>query len=226
MIKAALFDLDGTLLNRNESVIHFIKRQYERLHKEVGHIPKEKYIAKFIELDQHGYVWKDKVYQQLVNEFKIEKITWEDLLYDYVGEFKNNCVPFPYLIEMLVNLKNKNLHLGIITNGYGKFQMDNIKALGIKEYFDVILISEWEGMKKPDQRIFKKALDHLSISPQEAVFVGDHPDNDVKAARNVGLIGVWKKDDQWDRVEADFIVEDLSELTEVIEWINLFPANS
>jgi putative hydrolase of the HAD superfamily len=36
VIKAALFDLDGTLLNRNESVKMFIDRQYDRLNKQVG----------------------------------------------------------------------------------------------------------------------------------------------------------------------------------------------
>lgn len=45
---------------------------------------------------------------------------------------------------MLEELKSSNFLLGIITNGYGQFQMDNIKALGIEQYFDVILVSEWE----------------------------------------------------------------------------------
>lgn len=71
MIKAVIFDLDGTLLNRDESVKKFIDNQYERLNKWVGHLSKEKYTTRFIELDSHGYVWKDKVYQQLVDEFEI-----------------------------------------------------------------------------------------------------------------------------------------------------------
>ena len=150
MIKAAIFDLDGTLLDRDASVVRFINNQYDRLHKFVGHIPREKFVARFIELDNHGYVWKDKVYQQLVDEFEITGITWEDLLQDYIYEFKNNCVPFPNLIEMLEELKRRNVKLGMITNGIGQFQMDNIKALGIEKYFDAILVSEWEGIKKPD----------------------------------------------------------------------------
>lgn len=63
MIKAVIFDLDGTLLNRDESVKKFIDNQYERLNKRVNHIPKDEYITRFIELDNRGYVWKDKVYQ-------------------------------------------------------------------------------------------------------------------------------------------------------------------
>ncbi|ATP41322.1 L-2-haloalkanoic acid dehalogenase [Solibacillus sp. R5-41] len=165
MIKAIIFDLDGTLLNRDESVKKFIDNQYERLKKWVSHIPKEKYISRFIELDNRGYVWKDKVYQQLTEELNITGVTWEDLLQDYIKQFKNHCVPFPNLISMLEEMRSNNLTLGIITNGFGQFQMDNIKALGIDNYFETILVSEWEGIKKPDPQIFRRALHQLHVTP-------------------------------------------------------------
>ncbi|MDQ0974549.1 putative hydrolase of the HAD superfamily [Neobacillus niacini] len=212
MIKAVLFDLDGTLLDRDESVKKFIDHQYDRLHRIVGHIPRENYIKRFIELDQRGYVWKDKVYQRLVEEFQITAMTWEELLQDYLSEFKNHCFPFPNLISTLDKLKSRDIRLGMITNGRGQFQLDNIKALGIEKYFDTILISEWEGIKKPDPEIFKRALNQLNVSAQQSIFVGDHPENDVKAAQNVGMKGVWKKDPQWESIEADYIVDDLAEL--------------
>ncbi|MBN6888757.1 HAD family hydrolase [Cytobacillus horneckiae] len=217
MIKAVIFDLDGTLLNRDESVKMFIQNQFDRLDKLVNHIPKEKYVRRFIELDNRGYVWKDKVYQQLVNEFEITDITWEELLQDYLSQFKKNCISFPNLNSMLEELRTNNLVLGLITNGKGQFQMDNIKAMGIEKFFEIILVSEWEGIKKPDPQIFKRALDQLNVSPNECIFVGDHPDNDVKAARNVGMKGIWKRDFQSNNVEADFIVDDLGELPLIIE---------
>ncbi|MRH43282.1 HAD-IA family hydrolase [Aquibacillus halophilus] len=217
MIQAAIFDLDGTLLNRDESVKLFINRQYERLNNQVGHIPKERYVTRFLELDKRGYVWKDKVYQQLVDEFNIDKLTWKELLQDYISEFKNNCVPFANLTQMLEKLKSSNLLLGMITNGYGQFQLDNIKALGIEKYFDVILISEWEGIKKPDPEIFYRVIKKLDISPNESLFMGDHPMNDVKAAQNVGMKGIWKKNFQWNNVDADYIVDDLAEVPSIIE---------
>ncbi|WP_080847980.1 HAD family hydrolase [Cytobacillus gottheilii] len=220
MIKAVLFDLDGTLLNRDESVKWFIQIQYDRLNKWLGHIPKERYIRRFIELDHRGYVWKDKVYQQVVSEFEITDITWEELLQDYLIHFKNHCIAFPNLIRMLAELKSKNLALGLITNGKGQFQMDNIKALGIRDYFNTILISEWEGIKKPDPQLFKRALHQLNVTPNESIFVGDHPDNDIKAARNIGMKGIWKKDFQWNYAAADFIIEDLGEVSLIIENIN------
>lgn len=197
MIKAVLFDLDGTLLNRDATVQNFIGSQYDRLRNMIGHIPKETYTSRFTELDCRGYVWKDQVYRQLVNEFCIKQITWESLLKDYTENFKNHCIPFPNLTEMLEVLKRKSIRLGIITNGMGQFQLDNIKALGIETYFDTILISEWEGVKKPNPEIFQKALSQLQVLPYESVFIGDHPENDIKAAQNVGMKAIWKKDDQW-----------------------------
>lgn len=212
MFKAVLFDLDGTLLDRDKSLELFINHQYDRLYESLSHIPKEQYIARFIELDNRGYVWKDKVYQQLADEFDIASITWEELLQDYLDEFKHHCVGFPKIREMLENLKDNNIALGMITNGYGQFQMENIKALNIEKYFDVILISEWEGIKKPNPKIFMNALKKLNVEPSESVFIGDHPENDVKATQNLGIKGIWKKDNHWIDVEADAIIDDYLEL--------------
>lgn len=220
MIKAVLFDLDGTLLNRDESLKGFINYQYERLKRFVGNVPKNQYIARFIELDGRGYVWKDKVYQQLTRELNISKITWDELLQDYIDNFKFNCVPFDNLIQMLEELKRSNVSLGMITNGYGQFQMNNVKALGIEQYFDVILVSEWEGIKKPDPEIFQRALEKINVSPEQSIFVGDHPENDVKASQNIGMKGIWKKDLQWKDVKADFIVNNLEELPLIIGGLN------
>lgn len=220
MIKAVLFDLDGTLLNRDDSLELFIENQYERLKKWVGHIPKDQYKTRFIKLDNRGYVWKDKVYEQLVREFDIIGITQERLLQDYITQFKNHCVPFPNLHTMLKQLRESHIKLGIITNGKGQFQFDNIKALGIDSYFDTILVSEWEGIKKPNPQIFEKALKQLSIDPNESVFVGDHPDNDVKAAQQIGMKGIWKKDRHGTNVGADFIITDLMELPVIIKKLN------
>lgn len=126
-------------------------------------------------------------------------------------------MPFPNLKKMLEGLKSQNLLLGMITNGFGQFQMDNLKSLQIEKYFDVILVSEWEGIKKPDPRIFNKALNILNVQPNEAIFVGDHPENDVLAAKKIGMKGIWKKDLLWRNAEADFIVDDLGELPFIIE---------
>lgn len=212
MIKAVIFDLDGTLLDRDASLALFIGDQYERLKEQLGHIPKLQFTERFIELDARGYRWKDEVYQQLISEFGIEGISWEILLADYVNSFQNFCVPFPGLLEMLEELKSRSIRLGLITNGQGDLQLGSIRSLGIEPYFDVSLVSEIEGISKPDPRIFQKALKALDVRPEEAVYVGDHPRNDVEAADAVGMITVWKKDPHFETAAADYIIENLNEL--------------
>lgn len=216
MIKAVIFDLDGTLLDRGSSIHKFILEQHERLKNILGHIDRAEYASRFIELEKNGYVWKDKVYLQLVEEFDIQGMSWQQLLDDYLAQFPKHCISFPNLIPMLEELKSSSIRLGMITNGFTDFQTANIRALGIASYFDEILISEKENLRKPDKRIFERALSRLGVTAKEAVFVGDHPLNDVAAASLAGLISVWKRNSQWERAEADFVIDDLNEILGVI----------
>ncbi|MFC0189462.1 HAD family hydrolase [Fictibacillus aquaticus] len=218
MIKAVLFDLDGTLLDRDTSVKKFVDDQHTRLSPVLSHIPKKLFAEKFIELEQNGYVWKDKVYQKLAEELAVRRMPPGELLNDYLAQFKHHCTPFPNLVDTLDGLKKKGLRLGLVTNGYGVFQNDTIKALGIKEYFDTILISEMEGLRKPDPLLFERAAERLNVKTSECIFVGDHPKNDVEAAKNTGMTAVWKTCPHWDEAEAaDYAIADLGELNEIIE---------
>ncbi|PEJ53276.1 hypothetical protein CN692_21250 [Bacillus sp. AFS002410] len=106
--------------------------------------------------------------------------------------FKNYCIPFPNLKQILFDLKRSNYKLGMITNGRGQFQVKNIKALGVSAFFELILISEIKGISKPNPKIFQKALDYFHVSANEAVYIGVHPDNDYKTARNLGMYAIWK----------------------------------
>lgn len=220
MIKSIIFDLDGTLLDRNSSLYQFIVDQYERIIKGSKDINKDHYINRFIELDNRGYVWKDKVYQELIQEFELS-LDWNELLTDYINGFCKHAIPFPNTHEILRNLKKQGYKLGMITNGFGDFQSSNIQALGIQEYFDVILISEKEGLRKPDPAIFLRAADLMHVLPEECVYVGDHPNNDVTASRNMGMKGIWKEDTFYnDAFEYDGVVRDLLEIELMIEQWN------
>ncbi|MEH7460599.1 HAD family hydrolase [Bacillus thuringiensis] len=213
MIKAVIFDLDGTLLDRDQSLKLFIKDQYKRYINEFKHVPEEQYVTRFIELDNKGYVWKDKVYEQLLKEYAISGLTREQLLEDYIKNFQHHCTPFPHMEDVLQELKKRGFLLGMITNGFTEFQLLNIRALGIEKYMDTILVSEQEGMKKPQAEIFLRALERLGVKPEESIYIGDHPENDVIGARNVGMHAMWKKDIFLGRPFADeHVIEDLQEL--------------
>ena len=217
MIKAVIFDLDGTLLDRDPSLTLFIRDQYKRYINELNHITEEQYVTRFIELDNKGYVWKDKVYEQLLRESAISGLTWEQLLEDYINNFQHHCTPFLHMENVLQELKNRGLLLGMITNGFTEFQLLNIRALRIEEYMDTILVSEQEGIKKPQAEIFLRAIERLGVKPEESIFIGDHPENDVIAARNVGMHAIWKKDTFWGQpLTGEHVIEDLQELLHIV----------
>lgn len=220
MVKAVIFDLDGTLLDRDSSLKLFIKDQYKRYINELKHVPEELYINRFIELDNKGYVWKDKVYKQLLQEYVISSLTWEQLLEDYISNFQHHCIPFSNMEHVLQELKNRGILLGMITNGFTEFQLLNIRALGIDKYMDIILVSEQEGLKKPEAEIFLRALERLGVSPEESVYVGDHPENDVVGARNVGMHAIWKKDAFWGNLYTDeHVIDNLQELLSIVNTL-------
>ena len=222
MIKAVIFDLDGTLLDRDSSLQSFVANQYDRFTTALGHIDRQTYIKRFVELDCHGHVWKDKVYQNLIEEFDIVQVSWQHLLNDYETQFSNHCLPFPYLIETISLLKQKDYLLGMITNGRTTFQAKSIQGLGIKEYFDTVVISEAEQIRKPQSEIFHIALSKLKTSAQTSVYVGDNPQADIVGAKEAGLKAIWKRNQFWSEpTEADAVIGELDEILPILkQWEN------
>jgi putative hydrolase of the HAD superfamily len=109
--------------------------------------------------------------------------------------------------------------MGIITNGPAAGQNVKIDALGIRHKMTCIIISEAVGVKKPDERIFRMAVDTLNVAPSEAWYVGDHPINDVLAAAAAGWTAIWLRGRHpWPdgHPEPAFQIDSLEELLAVI----------
>lgn len=62
---------------------------------------------------------------------------------------------------------------------------------GVAPYIDVWVISDEAGVAKPDPRIFAQAVREAGCRPDQAVFVGNRLDNDLRPAKAVGLRTVW-----------------------------------
>lgn len=55
------------------------------------------------------------------------------------------------------------------------------------------------------------------MSAEEAIFVVDHPMNDVQASRNAGLQGIWKRNEHIPLQEdADGVIDDCGDLWKLI----------
>ena len=216
MIKAVCFDLDNTLLDRDRSLHSFLVDQYARLNM-FHHVKKDLFMNRFIELDDRGYVWKDSVYETLIREFYMDGHTVEGLLSDYLLHFQNHCIPLGPVEEVLGELRAKGMLIAIISNGYHQFQFDNLRALSIHLYAHTILISESEGLRKPDKRIFQSIAGKMGVKVEECVFVGDHPINDVKGAKDAGMTSIWLRSEGYSVPDhADAIIDQLQELLSVL----------
>lgn len=213
-LKAILFDLDGTLLNREATLIAFCKAQHHKFSLKMN---SDNYVKRVFELDANGYVRKEIVYAEIAKEFNLSKEIEQNLFLDYMNHFQEYCVPFNGLTEMLNALKDKQFLIGIITNGRHEGQMASLRALSLEEVFDVVLISESEELSKPDSALFERALNRLGVKANEAFYVGDHPINDIEAAKKVGLMTIWKKNEVYKQVNSDFLINELSEILLVLE---------
>ena len=71
---------------------------------------------------------------------------------------------------------------GIVTNGAASVQNATLDALEVRDAVNAVLISETEGVRKPDAAIFHRAAERLGVRPDECCFVGDHPTVDIAGA--------------------------------------------
>ena len=179
------------------------------------------YLDKVVELDAHGHVTKDTVFQQVEKHFGLPQNSWQVLFEDFRKHFPDTCVPFPQMHQTLARLRDRGLLLGLVTNGSSDSQNPKIDGLGIRGYFGAVLVSEAEGVKKPDPELFSRALGQLNVMPEEAVFVGDNPEADIHAAMSVGMKAVWMEDPYWPAPsDAAASISELRELPEIIHRIN------
>lgn len=58
-----------------------------------------------------------------------------------------------------------------------------------QQYFDTVVFSCVEKTVKPDEKIFRIALDRLGLQPQEVVFIDDKIEN-IRAARQIQMNGI------------------------------------
>ena len=212
-IQAVVFDLDGTLLDRRRSFERFVRDQWERFAHSLQTVDPEQYVHTLVELDHDGYGPRKELFTGMIARFELPAGLAETLLSDYRAGFPSACVLFSDAAQTLSSLRASGLKLGLITNGSVRMQSRKLEYLALSPRFDTILISDAEGISKPDRQIFHRALERLTVNPAQAVFVGDHPEVDVAGARAAGMQAVWRRDRSVSRrVEADAVIEELGDL--------------
>ncbi len=93
---------------------------------------------------------------------------------------------YPGVREGLDWLKAQGYRLGCVTNKAEQFTLPLLKALGIYDYFELVVSGDTLPQKKPDPAPLLHAASHFEVAPAEALMLGDSM-SDVKAARAAGF---------------------------------------
>ncbi len=202
-----VFDLDNTLYPASSRLFDQIDRKITE------------YIMQALNLDWDAAYKKQKSFfrdygTSLRGMMEVHNISPKDYL-EYVHNIDlNPIVPSPTLNQALAQLPGRKV---IFTNGSKAHAKNVTNKLGITHHFDATFdIVDCDFTPKPDQGVYVKMLEALSINPKSAVMIEDMACNLVPAAA-LGMTTVWIQTEEiWAKEGAggdhiNYIVENLTE---------------
>jgi putative hydrolase of the HAD superfamily len=205
-LKAVLLDLDDTLIIDDALSEQSWKIACQKYAPLIGDINEEK-LYDFIKAAGNRY-WQDpeqhrrgrlNLYtarREVVRQafaglgLKLDKLA-DELADTYSLEKEKAITLVPGALETLQFLKRTGKSLALLTNGGPETQRRKITRFGLLPYFSVILIEGEFGVGKPDERVFRAALEKLEVGPEEACMVGDDLERDIAGALKSGICGIW-----------------------------------
>lgn len=134
--------------------------------------------------------------------------------FDYFIKYRHAVTPYDQAIPMLRALKEMDLQIAALSNGNA-----DIHQTPLAPWFDFQFNADSVGTAKPDSLMFLKALDKAGARASETVHIGDHPINDVQAAKQLGCHTIWINPEgtAWPMaVNADHHISCLSEIPATI----------
>jgi len=96
------------------------------------------------------------------------------------------AVPRPGVIDTLAELRRRGIRTGLITV-CSEDAVDVWEETPFAGLFDAEVFSCSCGLRKPDPRIYRLALDQLGVAPSEALFVGDGANDELAGAERAGM---------------------------------------
>jgi putative hydrolase of the HAD superfamily len=173
MLRAVLFDLDNTLVDRDRAFRECVATRF----------PDPAVRAELIQLDGGARGDKAALFRRW------EKHSGTGIDQAAFGQIiASRLKPDDELRTTLRALSVKT-KTGIITNGNGQTQRAKLKASALDEVFSPrhIWVSGEVGIAKPDPAIFLLACEALGETPGDCLYVGDHEQDDLFGATRAGL---------------------------------------
>lgn len=182
MIKAVIFDLDGTLVDSIKDIAVSMNSALEKYNLPIHSVEKYKYfvgngVPKLVE----RAIPKEELNEQIFND--VHKAFSE-----YYRENLDNTTPFDGIIDSLNTLKSRGMRLALISNKRDVFTQSIAKNL-FGDFFDIVLGNNDEYPLKPNPVSTLAILKEFGILPCETVFLGDSG-VDMETAVNSGCFPV------------------------------------
>jgi HAD superfamily hydrolase (TIGR01549 family) len=180
-----IFDLDGTLINSQASIVGSIKYALAELgltHFEVNEIKfcQQDLAASFHEMSAVARVSVDPLVLQSFIEHYRKHHSHEPAL---------TMAPYEGVVDTLRELKRRQHLLAVATTKHTAQARHIVKELGLENFFDFVQGTDPGLRYKPEPDIIHAVMDRLQMSSGESSYIGDSA-HDMKAARAAGVIAV------------------------------------
>lgn len=174
MIKAAIFDVDGTLLDTTEFIYQAFEHAFET--NKIDSITRQ-HLKELM-----GKPLKE-MYQTLAPSVDAEVLI--DAHRNFQKQNLHLSKSYLKVEETLEKLKQAGTKMAVVTSRSKVSSILTLELAGISHYFEIILSSEDVKNLKPDPESIFKVLETLQVKPEEAVMIGDTY-ADVQAGKNAG----------------------------------------
>lgn len=218
MIKAILFDYDGTLSNRMKSAYNKYKADCKEIFPELdpNGVEFDAIVQRCLNWDEFGTITKSHVYENLNRVYKVN-VDVGKYMDKWVKEFPLYQVLQKDCKEIVEKL-GKKYRLGVITNGSSYSQHAKLENTGLKKYFECVFVSGDYGIHKPNKEIFLMAAKEMNLKPEEIAFIGDTYATDILGAHRAGMYPVWFFNDPLRVSDADIKrIHHFDELLEIFD---------
>lgn len=128
---------------------------------------------------------------------------------------------YPDVIPVLESL-HARFPLAAVSDAQSVWLWPEMRALGVDRFFKSVAVSSDYGFRKPDPRLFTKALNALKLKPEDVLFVGNDMYRDIHGARELGVKTVFFSSNQgrktMDGVAPDYIIYNFRELLNAVDF--------
>ncbi|MFI5914288.1 HAD family hydrolase [Dactylosporangium sp. NPDC051541] len=185
MQRLALFDLDNTLIDRDEAFARWAA-EFAGAHD----LPADA-SGWLIRRDNGGGTARDRFFADVRAQFGLEEPT-EELWRGYRETMPWHVNVRPEVLALLEDLRRQGWRLAIATNGRADNQLGKIRRTGLAAAVDGWAVSGALGVRKPDRALFAAAAAACGLSIDGGGWmVGDNPDHDIAGGRAAGLRTIW-----------------------------------